>query len=237
MFVWTPEMIRFLEDASRRTDYYAQLADAIAGALPAGAQVCDFGCGLGQLAEALCARGLSVSAVERDAQAVGAFRSRLGAAAPPGLEILCVDAFSLPPTRRWDAAVFCYFGRLQEVLALARRHCAGPVFYVRRSELRHRFDLGGSLRESESVAQNLQALSALGLACTCTELEAEFGQPLRSLEDALRFFRLYRRDPSQTIDPAAVRSRLVDTGDAEFPLYFPQKKRVTILQLDARQLR
>ncbi len=236
MYCWTPEMIRFLEDAASKSEYYRCLSRTLAEQLSARGSVCDVGCGLGHLAELLCASFPSVTAIDCSEPAIGAFRARLGGAAPKNLRVLCTDAFALPETLRFDAMIFCYFGSLPEILRVARNHCAGSVIVIRRNYGEHRFDLGGHLRPHAGAADTLRALRAKGIDCRYMELALEFGQPLRSQEDALRFFRLYLRDPAQTVDWQVVAPRLTETGDVAFPYYYPQKKSVGVIQFDAAQI-
>lgn len=235
MYRWTPEMIRFLEDAAQKTEYYEQLAARLAALLPGGACLCDVGCGLGHLAQALCPRFAQVTALDHSAEAIDAFRRRLGTNCPDNLHICCADAFALPQTLRFDAMIFCYFGSLPEILRVARRHCTGKTVIIRRDEALHRFDLDGHPRTRAGAADTLATLKAQGIHCTAERLTVEFGQPFRSMEDALRFFRLYRRDPQRTVDVSDVAPKLIETQNAEFPLYYPQPKRIAILSFETSQ--
>ena len=235
MFEWTPDMIRFLEDAAGQTGYYRLLQAQLAAMLPPDAHVCDMGCGLGHLAELLAECFPRVTAIDRSAAAIDAFRSRLPQP-PSQLEILCADAFSLPAEFRCAAMVFCYFGSLPDILTLARRHCTGEVVIIRRNELRHRFDLGGSLRQSPTLAQTLERLRGLGICTEVTTHEIEFGQPLRSQADAVRFFSLYRRDPGAEIVFSQLAPLLEQTGDPVFPYYHRQQKRIAIVRFPAAQI-
>ena len=236
MYLWTPEMIRFLEDAAQKTEYYAELAAILAAQLPNGTGICDVGCGLGHLSELLCASFSPVTAIDCSAPAVDAFRARLAGKQPENLRILCEDAFALPDTTQFDQMVFCYFGSLPEILQIAKKHCRGSVVVIRRSYEQHRFDLDRHPRPRSGAAETLSKLQSMGIDCRCTELSPEFGQPLRSQEDALRFFALYLRDPAQTVDWPKIAPKLIETGDSVFPYYYPQQKRVAVLQFEAAQI-
>lgn len=52
----------------------------------------------------------------------------------------------------------------------------------------------------------------------------DMGQPLRSLDDAVRFFEIYSKDAPGTITRETVLPRLRETGDDVFPYYLPQEK-------------
>lgn len=236
MYRWTPEMIRFLEDAARKTEYYRTLAARLTALLPHNGSICDVGCGLGHLAELLTSSFAAVTAVDCSSLAIDAFSRRLGDNVQKNLNILCADAFALPVELTFDAMVFCYFGSLPEILRVARQNCTGSVIIIRRNYTQHRFDLGRHPRLRATAADTVQTLLEMGVECHTEALKLEFGQPLRSKEDALQFFRLYLRNPAQTVDWETVAPKLVETGDAEFPYYFPQSKDVSILQFDAAQI-
>lgn len=237
MYHWKPDMIRFMQDASARTDYYRLLAQQIAARVPSEAHVCDMGCGLGHLAMELAKRFRAVTAIDLSPAAIEAFRKRLEADVPPNLTILCQDAFTLPERTRFDAAVFCYFGSLEEILRLAKAYCTGTVVVVRRNTHRHRFDLDGTARSIASAAEVERTLAQRGVPFIRQEFEPEFGQPFRSVEDAALFFRTYRRgDPDAPVDTAQILPLLQPTNDPAFPYYLPHEKKLVLFSFSAADL-
>ena len=65
----------------------------------------------------------------------------------------------------------------------------------------------------------------------------ELGQPFRSWESARRFFEIYSRDEDKSvITDAFLRSKLVETGREDFPLYLPQKRSVGCLKFSSKDL-
>ena len=236
MYRWTPEMIRFLEDAAQKTEYYAELAAYLAARLPNGTSVCDVGCGLGHLAELLCASFASVTAIDCSAPVIDAFQARIAGKHLENLRVLCADALALPESSQFDHMIFCYFGSLPEILQIAKKHCRGSAVIIRRDYAQHRFDFDQHPRLRAGTADTLRALREAGIDCECERLHPEFGQPLRSEADAVRFFQLYLRDPDREIDFAAVAPKLVKTDDPVFPLYYPQAKHVAVLRFSAAQI-
>ena len=64
-------------------------------------------------------------------------------------------------------------------------------------------------------------------------MSIEDGQPLRSLEDAELFFRLYARgEDKNLITRDYVRSLLQETSDDEFPFYYQRPCIFSILTVD-----
>ena len=64
----------------------------------------------------------------------------------------------------------------------------------------------------------------------------DMGQPLRSLDDAVRFFEIYSKDAPGTITRETVLSRLRETGACTFPYYLPQEKALGRFILDAKAI-
>ena len=64
MFVWTPDMIRFMQAANEKSDYHARLAAILTPKLPGCRTLCDAGCGLGYLSLALAPYVRRVTAAE-----------------------------------------------------------------------------------------------------------------------------------------------------------------------------
>lgn len=230
---WTPEIIRYLLTAAEHSQYYTELARRLAPYLAASDRVCDAGCGVGLLSQALLPYCREVVAADRSEAALAELRRR--AAGQPGLQLRLGDLAALPPEEPYDAMVFCLFGGVEEALALAARQCAGTVLLVRRDYTHHQFSSGVRL-SGQTAADMERALRRRGLRYQARRFTLEFGQPFRSLDDAEAFFRLYSRD-GQLPDRESLAQRLVETGDPEFSLYLPNPKPLCLFALPADQLR
>ena len=196
MQAWTPEGMAFLQDAMACCGYYPALARRIAPYLPKQAHVCDAGCGLGGLSVALLPYCRHVTAVDRAAAPLENLRQRAGH--DPRLTVRQGDIRCLPPETPYDAMVFCLFGDVEEALTVARQQCRGTVLLIRRDYAYHRFSTG-RVPVGFTAADSEDTLRHLSLSYRMERFSLEFGQPLRSLEDARRFFRLY--DRSGAVEP------------------------------------
>lgn len=231
MFRWEPDMVRFMQDASEYGDYHALLAARIAAHLPAGARVCDAGCGLGYLSQALSPLCAQVTALDISENALAVARKLAGRA--PNMAVVRADMETFVPERPFDAIVFCFFGRTAEILRFARRVCRGRVVVVKKNWANHRFTLAQKPLQHSTLPEMETFLAGLGIPFESETLALEFGQPLRSEADAVRFFRLYSRDEHpEAITFADIAPRLVRRDDPEFPLYLPEQKRLGILSFD-----
>ena len=215
---WDSEKIRYMRDAAERSDYYRQIASVIVPHLKKDAHVCDAGCGLGYLSAALAPQVAQVTAVDISAEALAVLESRK----IPNVTALCGDAAALVPESPYDAMIFCFFGSVQEVLEISRAQCRGSVFIITRGDPVHGFSQKPLENNRFCFSGFCEGLRQQGIPFESGSIDAEFGQPLKSLEDAKRFLALYG---GENVEEGALRKRLREcTG--EFPWYLPRRKRV-----------
>ena len=227
MFEWTEERVSFMADACERTDFHEKLAALLAPYLKKTDSVCDAGCGLGYLSLALSPLVGHVTAAERDDRALDVLRRQLARRHIRNVTPLCTDVLAYTPSEPFDAMVFCFFGSMEEIVAAARRQCRGTVLLIRRDYAYHRFSTG-RVPVGFTAADSEDTLRHLGLSYRMERFSLEFGQPLRSLEDARRFFRLY--DRSGAGEPPL--HRLVPGPGPEFPYYLPNRKELCLLAVE-----
>ena len=80
-------------------------------------------------------------------------------------------------------------------------------------------------------------LRELGVPFTRRELALRLDQPLKSVEDGLRFFRLYSKDTDPAdITEDFVRTRLEPQDDPRYPYRLPVDRTVAILIFDAKDI-
>ena len=217
MFKWTQESIAYMDDACRRTDFHRKLTAELQPYLRETDRICDAGCGLGYLSLALAPYVEAVTAVELDGQALAVLEREIKARGITNVTAVQGDMLAYRPDTRFDAMVFCFFGSMEEIVATAARCCRGTVLAVVRNDARHRFSgkSRGPGRHSYEIACRI--LAGKGICFTARTEAFDFDQPFRSLEDARRFFELYGGSEDW-------RSRLVETGDPEFPWQLPSRR-------------
>ncbi|MDO4812886.1 MAG: class I SAM-dependent methyltransferase [Eubacteriales bacterium] len=233
MLIWTPDTVRFQKDAAEYGSYHQSLAAHVAAYLPPDARICDAGCGLGFLSRALAPHCAHVTAVDSEPLALDVLRKDT----PENVEVFEGDVFMLSPDKHFDAMVFCFFGNMEETLLLAKKHCRGKVIVIKRSWSHHRFSLSQEPLQKYTSDETEQFLRTRGISFTRENLTLDMGQPLRSKEDAVRFFTVYNRgnEPS-VISFKNIEGRLQKTDDPVFPYYLPQEKPLGIFSFDAADI-
>ena len=227
---WNEDAIRFMKDASEYGTYYRELTAELLPYLPKDGHICDAGCGLGYLASELSKHCKCVTALDSSISAITAMRKRQSI---DHINIVCADIFTI--SDRFDAMVFCYFGRIEEILHLAKKLCRGTVLIIKRDCAEHTFSLGNVEHKKHTMEDTLGTLSALQIPFLKKSIALEMGQPFRSFNDALDFFRLYNKS-STPVSETAVAERLLQTGEPEFPLYLPSQRKMELIVFSARDI-
>lgn len=225
ILTWDKRRLEFMRDASQyNAGYHAALWNAVSGKLPSVPQnICDAGCGAGYLSLEMAKSCQQVTAVDLSADATAFLRENSKNVG--NLTVKTGDISALPPKTPYDAMVFCYFGRVPEILRIAKAQCRGTLVIVTRDYTHHRFSLHPTAFDRDTVVTCRSALEQAGLSYMFSPFAAEFGQPFRSLDAAVEFFAIYGQEPAGVQD---VLPRLQKTDSAEFPYYFPTVKKMGI---------
>ena len=209
MFQWNAEKVRFMEDAAAWGDFHARLAAEMAPYLPRDGHVCDAGCGTGHLALALAPYVKRVTAVDVSAQALALLTENCRKRGAANIDIRCGDIARLPPEQPYDAMVFCFFGHIEEILTISAAQCRGTVLAVMRNDGCHRFSAAQGAVRHGGYPRGAAELTARGIPFHAVERELPMGQPFRTIDDARRFFQLYRRpDDTTPVTDDFLRQRL-----------------------------
>lgn len=237
MYIWSPDAIRFRVDAAEYTKYDEAIAARILPYLKADAHVCDAGCGLGYTSLALARHCARVTAVDTSAEALAVLRGNIKRTGMKNISVEESDLFLMRPKQKYDAMLFCFFGRLEETLRAAKTQCAGTVFMVKKNWRNHRFTPGQVPLKRFTFQQTLFELDALRIPCRAETFPIEMGQPFWSAEDAVLFFETYRQeDDAEQVAPEKVRSLLCANNSAEFPLFLPSKKVLGLVAVDTKDI-
>ncbi|MBR4098773.1 MAG: ATP-binding cassette domain-containing protein [Clostridium sp.] len=234
MYRWAPDMIRFMEDAGAHTTFYAQVAQALADAAPQAKSVFDAGCGLGFSSLELAKRFEHVTASDISREALAVLRKNN---VYDNLDILEGDFFAESPHRQYDAMLFCCFGSMDEILRTAPKWCSGTVMVVQKDNAYHRFSVGKVKQRRPSFTKLQEAMAATNIPFESQRFTVDMGQPLRSIEDGIRFFRTYSKDADpSSITEEYVKSRLSPSDDPQFPYYLPVEMPVGLLTFHTKDL-
>ena len=234
MFQWKPDMVQFMEDAGEYTDFYRLAAEELAAIAPPESNVCDVGCGLGYSSLELAKRFRKVRAVDISDNALAVLRKNN---VFDNLEIVHADAFAMQPEQKYDAMLFCCCGQVHEIVEAARRQCSGTVLVIQKDARYHRLS-AGKLRNQKANFQLMEEeFAAMGIPFQSKRVTVQMGQPLRSIEDGVRFFKLYDKSEDDShITAAYAAERLVPQDDMQFPYYYPMETTMGFLSFHVEDI-
>ncbi|MBR0416211.1 MAG: hypothetical protein IJI56_00175, partial [Firmicutes bacterium] len=153
------------------------------------------------------------------------------------VDIVCKDINDLVTEKPFDAMLFCMYGEFPEDLQIAKRLCSGKILIVTRNQLNHSFSPGGGKHAKPNYAEAVAFCKENDIPFISKETEIEFGQPIRSIEDACLFFKTYLRDGDEDLlTEDFVKSRLVENDDDIFPWYIPKKRPLGFLIIDTKDI-
>jgi len=234
MFQWSPDMVRFMEDAGSHTDFYRLVAEELAALVPTDAFVCDVGCGLGFSSLELARRFRRVRAIDISENALAVLRKNNTC---ENLEILRSDAFSMTPEAPYDAMLFCCCGRVQEIIEAARAQCSGTVLVVQRDAKYHRLTAGKQRNQQANFQLMEEEFARLGVPFQSKRISVSIGQPLRSIEDGILYFKTYDKSADLShITAQYVEERVIPRNDPEFPYYYPMETTMGFLSFRVEDL-
>lgn len=225
MSEWTDRMIGFMADASEYGNYFEELAKSLSVYLDKSWTVCDAGCGIGQLTVSLAPYVKQVTGIDRSESAICNLKNKLVSEKIKNANAVCADFENLDSAYSFDSMVFNYFGKMEEILEIAKKHCLKRIIVVKKNYTKHRFSIGNNPIDEKSVDYVKDYLNKVGARYTTELFSSEFGQPFHSLEDALDFFSIYSTDKDRSlINLENIRERLIETGKSAFPYYLPHRR-------------
>lgn len=238
MQLWYKDMVRFMRDASEYGTYNQELAKLLAPELTKQMHICDAGCGLGYLSLALSPYVGRITSVEMNPDAVNVLKENCLRENITNITPRCGKIQEVVPEEQYDAMVFCFFGGIYEILETAKKQCRGDVYIITRNYTTHRFSVGEHATGSYGYRRSNDVLTELGIPFEQRIFALEFGQPFRSFEDARCFYEIYSNDEDKSaITDDFLRSKVIETGREDFPLYMPHLRSLAIIKFKTSDIK
>lgn len=238
MYHWTPDMIRFMIDASAYGDYHKHLAEMIFPYFSGAEHICDAGCGLGDLSLALSGRISRITGIDLNPRPIAILRDHCVMKGITNIRAIEGDIRLNPPQIPYDGMIFCFFGRSEEILDIALQQCRGTVAVIKKNYSVHRFSVGKYPTGPDGYTRMHALLSERRIPFESRTVSLEFGQPFRCFEDVRTFFNCYSRDEDpDVLTDDFLRSRVIRTRRDDFPFYMPHQRRIGLIIFRSEQIK
>ena len=213
MVWWTDEKIDYFNRAAKLTDFHRKLTDEIEKHISKDDNIIEYGAGLGYVTELIWKDGYRIKGIENDERAIESANERIG---HPLLQK--GDAYG--DIEESDVILMVFFGRLKEDDNL--NHFLGKTKKLINVSGCHR---GYALSKRKDCTKELpELLDDLSIPYETVDLEAEFNQPFKDMEEAKDWFLLtYGSDEIRGIR---------ETGREDYPIEFVNRKHAVITVID-----
>lgn len=226
---WDENSSRRFLDASVYSGFHKALARKIIPYLYPDDTLCDIGCGLGRLDLELAPHVSEILAIDVSEYAVNTLKRDANRAGLKNISVRCGDAAEL--TSGFDVILLSLFGIYDTfgTLGLCRRRFIRIVSASKKSGLypeRHRREV----KDAVPLVQN--ELDAQGIEYKLELCSFEFGQPLRTWQDAASFVLSNAPEAGPGEIDIFLDENIERTGRGDFPYYLPYLKELGIFIID-----
>ncbi|MDR1028906.1 MAG: class I SAM-dependent methyltransferase [Clostridiales Family XIII bacterium] len=235
IFEWTDEKIEFFARAGAYTGFHRKLAGLILPYMGADEDVIDVGCGLGLIDFELASRVRSITAVDEHPAVIRYMRDRVRARGPRNIFPRIADA-RVVSGGDWDVVLLSFFGTPDAGLKYMISEAGKRVVIITHGEDTDPVHSLVKPKVKKVFARDMEEFFlAERYAYRKHIVDLDFGQPLRSMEEAVYFLESYSLEQ----DAEAKRTRLdfllkrvVETGDATYPYFLPKPKNVAVFAVE-----
>lgn len=237
MWRWKKQMIHYMRVASEESNYYQKLAEIISPYLGDEDIICDAGCGLGQLSEALSPYVKHIVAFDIHQGALDILQKNIVEKEIKNVTPKQGDIHNYTPKEKFDSIIFSMFGSAEESIAIANRCCAGKMILIMRLDRTHKFSLE-NLKKPASDFDKLKSLLNKNLIPYESKMfELSLDQPFKNLQEAKEFFSLYGKiDNEDKITEDFLLSRVKEQDNDQYPYLLNNSRKLGLIVLESKYL-
>lgn len=233
-YSWNENTITWFLRASAYTCFHRILAKAILPHLEANDSVCDIGCGLGRLDLELAPHVAEMTALDINPDVVRILDGDATAQNHQHLSAICMDAAMLSSV--YDVVIMSFYGKIDSELENFERCCKKKIIRIVNEQNHSRLYPGAHRRtKKDTVSIVRQALLREKRSFHLDLVSAEFGQPLRTWQEATEFVRHHAPEACEQEISAFLDEQIIQTAHEEFPLYLPNQKSVGIFVIERKE--
>lgn len=231
MFQWTEESIDWWKRAVKCNDYYEVLSKKLSHMIGEQEKVYDIGCGLGYLSMELHSYVGNITGFDIDQRVLDDFKRELEKRKIGNVQVSNERWEDLPPNS-CDTLLACSFGILEEHFEQFLKLAGRQVIIIRGKKARPEELLpqGASIKADCDE----EFLKKHHIVYRKETVMADFGQPLKSMEEAERFVTFYGMDQKKSIDQFLEKNLYTEEGKGG-KYFLPNHKEMVIFVIDKEE--
>ena len=226
---WNDRTMRWMKEASDYSGYTEKLTKILSPYIPDGARLCDVGCGMGMADLLLAPRLRHITCIDRMAEPLVWLDARCREEGINNITTRQGDILELEQTADIFMLLFCGAPEttLKRCLGLARDR----VIFVTHDVAAMTGHVN-PMKKCCDVDRTDAWLRNNGYSRELLRTGIEFGQPHRSMEEALAFQRTYTEGLTEQELIRQTEESVRPTGDSSFPFYTPKIRHMGIFVIN-----
>jgi len=227
VFEWNEETIRWYWEANEYTKFYSNIAKIVAPMLEGYRTFCDMGCGLGLINLELSDYVESIDCVDVSGEALSFIQTISQSRGIGNIKTHKADCHAFEG--RWDVIHICFFssGNIEPFLP----RCKKLIIIVGGDGSESFYPEKYRKKRKNTISKEAAYLDSLGVEYRLTEVCLEFGQPLKTMEEARRFVRTYAAEITDGELEEFLASNLRIINHEAFSFYLPRMKKIGIFEV------
>lgn len=237
LFHWNEKSILWYQNAANYGSYHEQLAKHLLPHMNSKSRVCDLGCGVGYLTKELAPFVKEITGCDSNPKAIEFLQQQIEEHHLDNVEAMLADVEQIaPPTVPYDAIILCLFGGLRTCYDQVSQWTDKKIIYISSIKEKHAFHAGGKKNSGETAEETRDFLISRGLKFNIETMKLPFGQPLKSMEEAIDFVRHYDKTSTrQEIYDYLNEKLIIKQEDETYPFYLPNEKKLAMFVIERNE--
>lgn len=226
---WNAKTTEWFRRASSYTGFHKKLYHLIEPYFSDSDTICDFGCGAGMIDFYLAKGKREITCVDHVPEVIDILHREIQHRKIHNMKTVCTDYCDVDGT--WDSGIMLFVGaEIPDILTCLQK-CRKRLLIIDRGGCREKMTESEKTRTYHSLLPMINKFSHSGIVCSFTDHYLEYGQPLKSWQEAKEYIAFYRKNPCGTDISDYLAENLVSTGNDCHPWYLPYHKHFGIIEI------
>lgn len=221
-FTWSEEKVELYKRASEYTGFNEELGEKILGEIGYGRTIFDIGCGMSYLSIYLSEYSKGINCIDTDKIVLKNLKKELGKRKISNIKIINEDYKKIIGNyKNIDCIIACNFLRNEEELNNILGKCKTLIIIKNTRTRKNIYKY-----KKKKIEDMEEILASRNITYKKFIHNGEFGQPLKSLEEARNYYNSYSYE---NISVEEVKNKLLYIDNEEFPYYMPKYKNAGVI--------